>query len=163
MAEAIAVIGVVSSIVQLIDFTSSVFHRLDDFQSSLGDVPKSLQHLKAQLPVLQHVLEQTSKAIDAGSVKSEVQKLLIPVIEGCTEQIKLLEGILAKVLLMPTESRLRRGAKAILSLYQDDKLDSITKILHSYVGTLTLYYAGTSSTLQPLTGITLSINIKHLC
>jgi hypothetical protein len=42
MAEALAVVGVVASIVQLVDFGSEVFHRLNDFQSSLGEIPKPL-------------------------------------------------------------------------------------------------------------------------
>jgi hypothetical protein len=37
MAEALAVVGVVSNIIQLVDFGSKVLHRLNDFQSSLGD------------------------------------------------------------------------------------------------------------------------------
>jgi hypothetical protein len=152
MAEAIAVISIVATIVQLVDFSSSVLHRLDDFQSSLGDVPRSFRHLKAQLPVLQVTLQQTGKALEAGSVKDEAKEALIPAIKGCAEQIGLLDLILDKVLPTPTDSRLRRGTKAILSLHQDTKIESITKTIGGYIGTLTFYYAAASSTLEPLTG-----------
>ena len=156
MAEAIAVIGVVASIVQLVDFSSRVLHRFEEFQSSLGEIPKSFRNIKAELPVLQDTLQQTREAINAGLVRDETKKALIPAIEGCTEQIGLLDPILANTLPTPTDSRLRRGTKAILSLHQEAKIESITKILRGYIGTLTFYYAAASSTLRPLTGNSLS-------
>jgi hypothetical protein len=156
MAEAIAVIGIVASIVQLVDFSSRFLHRLEEFQSSIGEIPRSFRHIKAELPVLQVTLQQTREAIEAGSVRDETKKALVPAIEGCTEQIRVLNPILAKMLPIPTDSRLRRGTKAILSLHQEAKIESITKILRCYIGTLTFYYAAISSTLQPLTGNTLS-------
>ena len=52
MAEALAAIGAVASIVQLVDFGSKVLLRLNEFQSSIGEIPKVFQHVKAELPVL---------------------------------------------------------------------------------------------------------------
>lgn len=156
MAEAIAAIGVVASVIQLVDFSSKVLHRLEQFQSSVGEIPLSFRHIKAELPVLQDTLQQTREALEAGSVRDQTKKALIPAIEGCTEQIRLLDSILAKLSPTSTDSRLRRGTKALLSLHQESKVESITKILRYYVGTLTFYYAAISSPLQPLTGNTLS-------
>lgn len=75
MAEALAAVGVVVSIVQLIDFSSKILHRLDEFRSSVGEVPKSFRHIRAELPVLQDTLRQTKEAIDAGSVEDRTKKL----------------------------------------------------------------------------------------
>jgi hypothetical protein len=121
MAEAFAVIGIVASIVQLVDFSSKVLRRLEEFQTSLGEIPASLRHIQAELPVLQETLQQTRAAIDAGSVRDAKKNALLPAIEGCTEQIGLLDPILAKILTTPTDSRLKRGAKAILSLHRSEK------------------------------------------
>jgi hypothetical protein len=52
MAEAITVIGLVGNIVQLVDFSSRVLHRLEEFQAGLGEIPMSFRHIKAELPVL---------------------------------------------------------------------------------------------------------------
>ena len=152
MAEVIAVIGVVASIVQLVDFSSRVFHRLDEFQSSLGEIPKSFRYIKAELPLLQDTLQQIKEAIDTGSVRDETKRALIPVIEGCREQMESLDVILTKTIPIPNDSRLKRGSKAMSSLLRDAKVESITKILRAYIGTLTFYYAAASSTLRPLTG-----------
>jgi hypothetical protein len=159
MAEALAVVGVVASIVQLVDFSSTVLGRLDEFQSDLGEIPKSFRHIKAELPVLRNTLQQIKEAIDAGSFPDETKRALAPAIEGCMEQIGSLDVILIKSLPVPTDSRLKRGTKAIWSLHQDAKVESITKTLRGYIGTLTFYYTVASSTLQPLpiTGSTLLI------
>jgi hypothetical protein len=75
------------------------------------------------------------------------------------EQIESLHIILAEMLPTQDDSRLKRGKKEILSLRQDSKVESITKILHGYIGTLTFYYTATLSALQPMTG-TISKLIK---
>lgn len=82
MAEAIAVIGLVASIVQLVDFSSRVLHRLEEFQAGLGEIPMSFRHIKAELPVLQDTLQQTREAIEAGSVRNETKKALDPAIKS---------------------------------------------------------------------------------
>lgn len=152
MAETLAVVGVVANIVQLVDFSSKVLVRLDEFHSSLGEIPKSFRHIKAELPVLRDTLQQTKDAIDAGFVREKSKIALTPAIEGCMEQIQSLDAILTKTLPTPNDSRLKRGTKAIWSLHQDAKVESITKVIQGYIGTLTFYYAAMSSTLQPLTG-----------
>jgi hypothetical protein len=163
MAEAIAVVGVVASIVQLVDYSSKVLHRLNEFQSRVGEVPKPFRHIKAQLPVLQDTLQQTKKGIDAGFVRDETRKALIPAMEGCKKQIGLLDDILTKILPAPGDSWGEKSKKALLSLRKDAKVESIAKILHGYIGTLTFYYAAASSTMEPLTGsIFLKVYIKSL-
>lgn len=152
MAEALTVISVVTNIIQLVDFSSKVLRRLDEFRSSLGGVPQSFRHFCAELPVLKITLRQIKEAIEAGSVQDETENALMPAIQGCKEQIQLLDTLLAKTLPLATDSQLKRGAKAVLSLKQEAKVESIRKILQGYVKTLTFYYTAVSSTLQPLTG-----------
>jgi hypothetical protein len=82
MAEAIAVVGGISSIIQLVDFGSKVLHRLNDFQSSLGEIPKAFRYIKAELPILLDTLEQTKVAIENGSIREETKHALLPVING---------------------------------------------------------------------------------
>lgn len=152
MAEALAVISVVTNIIQLVDFSSKVLRRLDEFRSSLEEIPKSFRHYCAELPVLEITLRQIMKAIEAGSVGDETKNALMPAIQGCEEQIQILDTLLAKTLPVATDSQLKRGAKAVLSLKQEAKAESIRKILRGYVKTLTFYYTAISSSLQPLTG-----------
>lgn len=142
MAEALAVVGVAASIVQLVDFGSRVWKRLDDYQTDLGDIPESFRHIKAELPVLLDALRQTKSAL--GYMQDESRNALVPAIEGCTVQIKLLDDTIAKVLPDPKESRVRRSGKVIQSLRSDAKVKKITMAIRGYVQTLS-YHAATST------------------
>jgi hypothetical protein len=153
MAEAIAVVGVVASIVQLVDFSSQILERLDEFQSSLGEVPRSFRHIRTELPVLRDTLQRTQEAIEAGSIRIETKEALKPAIEGCLEQIESINTMLTKTLPTANDSKLKRSVKAIWSLREDAKVENMTKILRGYIGTLTFYYAAASSTWQPLLGM----------
>lgn len=149
MAETLAA---VASIVQLVDVSSRLVRRLEQFHSDTGEVPKSLRHISTELPVLSTTLHRIRQAVEADLVDDGTKEVLIPVIDGCREQIEQLNAILAKTLPATNDSWRTKSKKAIVSLHQDDKVESITKILRNYIATLTFYHAAASSTLQPLTG-----------
>ena len=149
MAEALAVVGVVANIIQLVDFSSCVLKRLEDYQSQLRELPEAFRHINAGLPVLLVALRQTQSAVNAGRIQNESEKALRPAIEGCTVQIKLLNDVIAKALPAPSDSRDRRGGKALRSLRYDAKVGRIAAVIQGYVQTLTYHAA---ATLGPLAG-----------
>jgi hypothetical protein len=154
MAEALAVVGIVASIVQLVDFGSKVLLRLNEFQSSLGEIPKTYRHVKAELPVLLDTLGQTKHAISAGSIRDETKQALLPAIDGCRIQVELLETLIEKTLPLRDDSWAAKSRKAFSSLRQESKVEKITTDLRGYIHTLTYYHAAASSTLRPATGTT---------
>jgi hypothetical protein len=153
MAEALAVVGVVASIVQLIDFGSKVLLRLNEFQSNAREAPQTFQHIKAELPVLLDTLEQTKTAIETASIRDETKKALLPAIDGCRAQIESLDILIMKVLPLAGDSWRERSRKVISSLRQDAKVGKIRSNLQGYIQTLTYYHAAASSTLRPSIGI----------
>ena len=160
MAEAIATVAIASSIVQLVDFGSRVISRVNEFQSSVKDTPKTFRQIKAELPLLLDVLSKTNEAIIAGLVKQETVAVLLPVIEGCQEQVEALDAILLKILPIKGDSRTKRSLKALSSgVFQDDKVDKISSSIQKYVQVLTFYYAANSSTLKPKTGTLFCVEI----
>jgi hypothetical protein len=148
MAEAFAAISIVSSIVQLVDFGSKVLLRLNEFQSGAGEIPKTFQHIKAELPVLLDTLEQTKTAIQTGSVRDETKKALLPAIDGCRTQIESLDIVIGKALPLSGDSWRKKSRKAVSSLRQDGKVRKIRTDLQGYIQTLTYYHAAASSTLR---------------
>jgi hypothetical protein len=152
MAEAFAIVGVAASIVQLIDFGSKVLIRLNEFHSNAGEIPKTFQHVKAELPVLLDTLEQTKTAIETGSIRDETKKALLPAINGCQTQIESLDTLVRKVLPLPGDSWRERSRKSFSSLRQDAKVERIRTDLQRYIQTLTYYHAA-ASTLRPSIGI----------
>ncbi|KAI9759097.1 MAG: hypothetical protein M1840_003516 [Geoglossum simile] len=147
MAEALAVVGIVANIIQLVDFGSRVLKRLEEYQSKLGEIPEVFRHIKAELPVLLDALRQTKAAIDAGCMQDETKKALLPAVEGCGVQIKSLDDVIVKALPVSGDSWARRGRKALGSLRYDAKVEKITAVVRGYIQTLT-YHAAASSTLR---------------
>lgn len=152
MAEAIAALGLAASILQLIDFSAKVVGRLNEFQSSLREVPKSFRQISNTLPLLCDTLEQIRHAVEADSFREQTKTALLLVVEGCRSQITELDAMLAKSLPTPQDSQLKRGFKAVSSIGHDGKVERISKDLHGYISTLTFYCTAVSSTLQPLQG-----------
>ncbi|KAF2190167.1 TPR-like protein [Zopfia rhizophila CBS 207.26] len=154
MAEAFAVVGIVANIIQLVDFGSRVLARFEEYQSKLGDIPGAFRHIRAELPALLDALQQTKAAIDTGSIKDETKKALLPVVEGCRLQIKLLDDVIVKALPTLDDSWAKRSRKALGSLWHDGKVEKITAVVRGYIQTLT-YHAAASSSLRSLPDRTL--------
>ena len=154
MAEAFAVVGVVVSIVQLVDYGSNVLLRLNDFQSSLGEIPKSFRPVKDELPILLETLNQTKDAVENGSIKEETKKALLLVVNGCQTQITLLDNLISSLVPQEGDSWRRRTGKAIISLRQDAKVAKITTTLRTHIQSLINYRVAASSTLQTVRGMT---------
>jgi N-terminal domain on NACHT_NTPase and P-loop NTPases len=163
MAEALAAVGIVANIIQVVDFGSRVLKRLEEYQSKLGEIPEAFRHIKAKLPVLLDALQQTKAAIDTGSLRDETKNALLPATEGCGLQIKALDDIIAEVLPASDDSWARRSKKAFRSLRHDAKVKKITVVVRGYVQTLTYHSAASSSLLKdPLAGMTLAWSRSYI-
>jgi N-terminal domain on NACHT_NTPase and P-loop NTPases len=156
MAEALAVVGVVSSIVGLVDFGSKVLHRLNEFQSSRGEIPESFKHIKEKLPILLETLNQTKLAVEKGSIKEETREALSSVVDGCQTQITLLDDLIGKSLPQEGDSWRKKTSKAISSLRQDAKVTKITITIRSHIQDLTNYLSASSAS-QTTNGITVEL------
>lgn len=143
MAEALAVVSIVANIIQLVDFGSRVLERLEEYQSKFGDIPEAFRHIKVELPVLLDALGQTQSAINAGSIRVESKKALIPAIQGCEVQIRLLDDVITIALPVSNGSWIRRSGKAFKSLRYDAKVERVTVVIRGYIQTLT-YHAAVS-------------------
>jgi hypothetical protein len=148
MAEALAVIGLVSAIVQFVDFGNKVVGRLNEFRQSINEVPKTFRKINDQLPLLIDTLRRTQNQADAGHVDEETAKALKPAVDGCLAQVKQLEDILVKALPLEKDSSWDRGIKALASLAHDKTVQQITSELESHVRMLTYHQATTSSYLS---------------
>jgi len=163
MAEGLAVVGIVSSIVQLVDFASKVLARLQSFQSGTTETPQAFGHFKAELPVLVQVLHNIETSINKGHFPPKSAVAIAPAVQGCQQCILKLDAILEKTLPKQTDSRTKKVLKSIGSVFKDEKIDGIRQSLHGYVWTLTFYFAASSSsTLQQLSGTTLHRNLSQL-
>lgn len=113
MAEAMATISLVSNITQFIIFGSMVVKRVNEFKNSVNDVPKVFRDIKIELPLLLDTLERTKEQAELGIISDETQSALLPVVDGCNVQVRLLEEMLSKVLASSEDSSWQRSRKAL--------------------------------------------------
>jgi len=145
MAEFLAIVGLVSSIVQFVDFSSKIVHRLNEFHSSFDEVPKSFRDVKIELPLLVDTLERTKRQAEDGCFSKNTQEAIRGVVKGCQSQVERLDGILEETLPTKGDSSWRRGKKALSSIGQEKKVQQITTTFRNYVQTLTYHQATGSS------------------
>jgi hypothetical protein len=143
MAEALAVVGLVSSIVQFVDFGTKIVDRLHDFTQCINEVPKMFRKVHDQLPLIIDTIRRTQSQANAGQVGEETAKALKPVVDGCLAQVKQLEDLLVKALPKEKDSTWSKRIKALASLARDKAVHQIASDLESHMGVLT-YYQTTS-------------------
>jgi hypothetical protein len=129
MAEALAILGLVSAIVQFVEFGTKVVERLNEFNSDVHEVPKTFQTIEVQLPLLIDTLHRTQQQASDGHISVRTATALKSLIEACCEEITALRIILDKTIPPKESSTWKRRLLALKSLAHDDDVErSITKL-----------------------------------
>jgi hypothetical protein len=140
MAEGLAVVGLASVICQLVDFATKVVRRLNEFRSSLNEMPRIFREIKDQLALLICTLETTQSQVNARRISEETAEMLKHVFNGCLLQVKQLEDIMAKTIPTVRDSTLNRGLKALTSLARERTVQHIRSEIDRYVAHLTHHH-----------------------
>lgn len=143
MAEELAVVGLVSAIVQFVEFGTKVEARLNEFGSDTKEVPKALSDLRQELPLIIETLELIQKRADVGYFNNKTATSLKTFVDGCLEKIKLLKVILDKTTPSEQSSTWQKRLHAIKSLARDRDVQQITSVLQRRLQESTLYQATT--------------------
>jgi hypothetical protein len=83
MAEALAIVGLASAIVQFVDFSTKVIGRIDKFRSKNNEVPVVFRDIKIQLPLLMSDLKRTKERVELHKVALETQSAVLAVVQSC--------------------------------------------------------------------------------
>src|SRR5271167_2030297 len=97
-AEALAVVGVIANVIALVNFSSEVLGRVEDFTGKTKDVPKAFQSLKTVLPLIGTTLSKTKTQIDAHKVDEKICGALRNVVKGCEEQLVELKALFERII-----------------------------------------------------------------
>lgn len=139
MAE-VAALGLAASILQIADLGLRVVRRIADFQSTVQELPKSLQSTSLQIPLLQDALSRLEQYAHLAERDDAATSLvLLPVIRACHNELRSLEAILAKVSPHKHDKAWKRASKALFSVAQDRRVLQINANLERYMQSLTLY------------------------
>jgi N-terminal domain on NACHT_NTPase and P-loop NTPases len=150
MAEAFAIVGLASAIVQFVDFSTKIIQRLDEFKSRVGEVPQTFRDLKIQLPLLRDTLKRAKAEAEVGLIDADTQRAVLDVVEGCRLQVQRLNEILIKTLPTPADSRWRLGMKAFSSVGQERDVREIIDRIQRYQISLIQHHTAPHSLTLPM-------------
>ncbi|KAE9370158.1 TPR-like protein [Stipitochalara longipes BDJ] len=164
-AEAFAVIGVISSILQLVDFSTDVYERAKGFSHDARELPSVFQNIDSILPTVRSSLEQTQKRIEASEFDESQCRQLKEMIARCEATLTELNEIFVKILPPKGASKWTRGWKAILSVKQDKKVENLEKALMINVEALTHFHSSrglsTAQFTQALSSLTVTAKAEE--
>lgn len=149
MADPITVIGAIASVVQLIDFSTRVLVRLNEYRSKGNELPSAYVHVASQLPLLREVLEKSKEGIQSQCIAANEAMAIEPCVRGCQQQMEKLKSILVEILPGAQESTAKRMRKGFQSIWKESEVHKIDAQIESYVSRLTFYCAWSSSKLDP--------------
>ncbi|CAG8980572.1 hypothetical protein HYALB_00002570 [Hymenoscyphus albidus] len=140
MAEAIAVVGILASFIQLTEFSIKLAHRVHSFTSATSSAPDSLRHVAVELPALLEALKNSAQVLSAENLTEDVRCALEAPIRECAGEIEALNKILLKVLPDPGNRKGKRIWKGVWSLRYDAKIRNRMAVVRGYVQTLSYYH-----------------------
>ncbi|KAI7345806.1 hypothetical protein KC354_g14537 [Hortaea werneckii] len=149
MADPLTVVGAAASVVQLIHFTTKLLTRLNDYRVIAGEFPSTFAHIASQLPLLQHILEETQEGIQLQNISQEDVNVIRPCLQGCQQQMQKLETLLLTILPEAQERKARKYAKGLRSLWKDSDVRKIAAEIDFFVTRLNFYCSWSSSKLDP--------------
>ncbi|KEF60430.1 uncharacterized protein A1O9_01991 [Exophiala aquamarina CBS 119918] len=76
MAEAIAALGLLASILQLVDFSAKLVDRVNDVAINTRDVPETFRNISIQLPLAIAALQRLSGRIEGNELTHSEEKAL---------------------------------------------------------------------------------------
>ena len=137
--DPVTAIGLASGILTFISFGHNVLARLADFNSNLHDIPKSLQGIKDELPLLLDLFDRIARQTNFGLHGKGTRVGVQNVLDRCNAQVGKLEKILDETIPSTGAGRTERSLKAIKSLGRDGKLQEIRADLDRCKQTLILH------------------------
>ena len=135
MAEAFAVIGLVSAIVAFIETGTRVVQRLKEAKDS-GSV---FVEVADQLPLLLNVVKELQGDVNHASIEPNVSRALARTVEGCLRQANMLNALLEKSTYGSGGSKLQRIRKTLGGVRNESKVREIQRILETYKTTLMMH------------------------
>jgi len=136
MAEAVAVISLLSSIVQLVDFGTKLIDRLNEFASATEDVLSCFRSIKSQLPLAIITLRRVEAQARSGRVSDADAQALKPVIDNSLDETKKLTRFLDSAVPVGTFSTFQKRLQALNSLKYDKKVQKCSERLQANVQVL---------------------------
>ena len=139
--DPLSALGIAAAVAQFLDAGIKIGKRLAEYnKASPHEVPRSLQSINTQLPLLLNALQRVKTDVEVDKFDLDTRCILKGVISGCIVLIEEVETILNKVAKTPGESLASKLRKTLASFKHDEKILAIDKNLQTYISVLILHH-----------------------
>jgi N-terminal domain on NACHT_NTPase and P-loop NTPases len=111
-AEAVLALGVISSVITIIDCTKQVY----DVAKEAKGLPEAFRNVANRLPTILSILKSVQQEINDGTVDETACEGMEPLIEACRNRAKILDDLFKRVLPADDASRPETYFKAVKTL-----------------------------------------------
>jgi hypothetical protein len=119
-AEAIAVLGVISSIISIVDEIKQVYDTATNAQS----LPEAFREVAGRLPIVANILRSANKYIEKDKDSCKGVK---EVVEACQTKAEKLDGLFNNVVPADGASRKQRYFSAVMALGKGNEVEKLMK------------------------------------
>ena len=122
-AEAIVVLGVISSIISIVNGTKQVY----DAATNAQGLPEAFREVAGRLPIVRDILGSVKQHIDKGTVNEDSYKGVKHVVEACEAKAKKLDELFQKAIPKDGASDVKRYYKAVKAYGQGNEVKKLMK------------------------------------
>lgn len=140
VGEASLVLGLISSILSIIDATRQVYDAVNDETG----LPKNFRQTAARLPLVSSLLEDAEGYVD-GTVDVRAKDALAETLKNCKTRAENLHELFEKVLPVEGDSRIDRYAKAARSIGKGGRVETLMAGILGDLQLLTLEFPGVTN------------------
>lgn len=122
-AEAIAILGIISSVVAIVDGAKQVY----DAASNAESLPEAFREIAARLPIVQDILCSARRYIEGGGADEDVCKGARAVLKSCEVKAEKLKKLFTEVIPADGSSRRKRYLSAVKTLGKGSSVENLMK------------------------------------
>lgn len=122
-AEALALLGAISSIIQIVDGTKQVY----DAATNAQGLPEAFRDVAGRLPVIKYTLDSAQKSIEYGVVDEVSCESVKHVVLACKIKAQKLDELFQKTLHTDGTSTLERYYKAVKILGKGNRVEELMR------------------------------------
>ncbi|MCJ1261200.1 Ankyrin-2 [Lobaria immixta] len=121
--ETFAVLGVISSIISIVDETKQVY----DAATNTQGLPEAFRAIAGRLPIIRNILGSAKQHVDEGDVDEDSCKGVKHVVEACEKKAKKLETLFQKAIPKDGASDLERYYKSVKAHGKGNEVENLMK------------------------------------
>ncbi|KAK0506982.1 hypothetical protein JMJ35_010682 [Cladonia borealis] len=118
-AEAIAILGIISSVISIVDGTKQVY----DAASNTNGLPEAFREVATRLPMVRDILDSAKRHIEEGSTNEGSYEAAKNVVEDCQARAQKLEKIFQDVIPADGASRAGRYISAVKTVGKGNRVE----------------------------------------